>query len=180
MCNLREHIHRHKVDKNGTKFGEADEFVLHAFEAHLMAHIINYFGISSSSDYIPHECSLKWLEDNSQAIVDSILVVPETSDQVLQLSTSFIHSAFLYCDLRGAIRFEDGEHIIRHWQFWLPYFLGMGRKNYSNEATNLICNIKADFPKHIAHIAVHNRTVNTTGKPGRGKPIDQMVEHYNL
>lgn len=26
-------------------------------------------------------------------------------------------------------------------------------------------------------IATHNRTVNTTGKVGRGKPIDQLMEH---
>ena len=107
-------------------------------------------------------------------------MLSETTDKVLQLSTSFMHAAFLYYDLRQAIRYEDGEHIIRHWKLWLPYFLALGRKNYSNEAANLICNIQADFPKHIAYIAIHNRTVNTTGRTGHGKPVDQMVEHYNL
>ena len=58
----------------------------------------------------------------------------------------------------------------------------MGTKchNYATEALNLVANLKADFPKHIAYIATHNRTVNISGKPGHGKPIDQMVEHYNL
>ena len=180
ICNLREKINRHKLDKNGTKFSVADEFVLHAFQAHLLAHIYSFFGISSSADPIQHDCSPQWLQEKSQAILDAILVLDETSDKVLQFSLSFMHSAFLYHDLRHAIRYEDGEHIIRHWKLWLPYFLGMGRKNYSNEAANLICNIQADFPKHIAYIAIHNRTVNTTGIPGHGKPIDQMVEHYNL
>jgi hypothetical protein len=40
--------------------------------------------------------------------------------------------------------------------------------------------IVADFPKYIAFIATYNGTVNTENKPGRGKPIDQMMEHYNL
>ena len=91
-----------------------------------------------------------------------------------------MHAAFLYHDLRQAIRFEDGEHIVRHWKYWLPYFLGTGRKNYSCEAANLLCNLQADFPQHIAYIVMNNRTVNTTGIYGHGKPIDQMVEHYNL
>ena len=32
-------------------------------------------------------------------------------------------------------------------------------------SVNLIANIKADFPKRIAYITTHNRTVNTSGKP---------------
>ena len=35
-------------------------------------------------------------------------------------------------------------------------------------------------PRHIAYRVVHNHTVNTDGKPGHGKPVDQLVEHYNL
>ena len=45
---------------------------------------------------------------------------------------------------------------------------------------NLIANLKADFSKHIIYIATHNRTVNTSGVAGRGKAIDQFIEHYNL
>ena len=55
-----------------------------------------------------------------------------------------------------------------------------GKKNYSTEAAHLICNVLADYPKHIAYIVIHNRTVNTDSKPGNGKPIDQLLEHYNL
>lgn len=180
LCNLREHIHRQKLDKHATTFSIADEFVLHAFQAHLLAHVYTYFGITSPTDPIPHECSLQWLQDKARDIVDITLVLKETTDKVLQFSRSFMHAAFLYYDLRQAVRYEEGEHIILHWRLWLPYFLGLGKKNYSNEAANLLCNIQADFPKHIAYLVVHNRTINTSGRPGHGKPIDQMVEHYNL
>ena len=47
----------------------------------------------------------------------------------------------------------------------------------TSEAVHLIVNLTADFPKHIA---INNRTVNIHGKPGHGKPIDQLIEHYNL
>lgn len=60
---------------------------------------------------------------------------------------------------------------------------GIGSGGYHNswpldaEAVNLIANMIADYPKHIAYI---DRTVNTKGIPGHGKPVDQMIEHYNL
>lgn len=180
MCNLREQVHRVQLDKQAKSFSVADEFVLHAFKAHLLSHLLTYFGITAVDDTIQHESSLQWLQENANKIVDKTLVLIETTDKVLEFSRSFMHAAFLYYDLREAIRYEDGEHIIRHWKLWRPYFLGTGRKNYSGEAANLICNINADFPKHIAYIATHNRTVNTTGIAGCGKPVDQMVEHYNL
>lgn len=93
-----------------------------------------------------------------------------------------MHRAFLllYADLRHAIRHENGPHIVRHWKIWLPRFIGCGRKNYATESIHVLANLFANFPKHIAYIVTHNRTVNTRGKFGHGKPIDQMVEHYNL
>ena len=59
-------------------------------------------------------------------------------------------------------------------------FLATGCRNYATESVNLTANLKADFPKHISYIATHNRTVNISGIAGRGKPIDQLIEHYNL
>lgn len=53
-------------------------------------------------------------------------------------------------------------------------------KNYAVEAVKLIAHLTADYPRHISFIASHNRTVNTTGIPGNGKPLDQLMEHYVL
>ena len=86
---------------------------------------------------------------------------------------AFVHVGYSYVE---AIRWEYGPHIIRHWKWWLPRFLATGCSNYASEAVNLIA---ADYTKHIAYIATHNKTVNTKGKPGHGKPVDQMIEHYN-
>ena len=77
-------------------------------------------------------------------------------------------------------RFEDGPQITRHYKLWLPTFIGTEKRNYAVECVNVIANLTADFPKHLSYIATHNRTINTRGKVGHGKPIDQMVEHYNL
>lgn len=89
-------------------------------------------------------------------------------------------TGYLYIDLRNAIRWENGPHIITHWKLWLPRFIATGCKTYATECVHLLTHLCADLPKHLAYIAMHNRTVNVEGKPGRGKPIDQMTEHYIL
>ena len=104
----------------------------------------------------------------------------DTDDPVYNLHRNFLYQAYLYIDLREAVRWENGSHIIRHRKLWLPQFLGTGRKNYAAECVHMLANLSADFPKHLSYIVTHNRTVNVEGIPGKGKPIDQMMEHYNL
>ena len=134
---------------------------------------------SSPQDNINHEVSSQWLHTTAETLASKTIFAVEKLDDPLYLfHRSFLHLAFIYSDLRIAIRWEDGPHIIRHWKYWIPHFLGAGMKNYAHEAANLIANLKADFPAHIAYIATHNRTVNMQGKEGRGKPIDQLIEHY--
>ena len=103
-----------------------------------------------------------------------------STDPVFEMHRTFLHIAFLYVDLRDAIRYEDGPHRVRLWKLWLPRFIGTGRRNYACETIYLLANLFADLPKHMAYIVMHNRTVNLTGKLGHGKPFDQLVEHYNL
>ena len=38
---------------------------------------------------------------------------------------------------------------------------------------------QTDLVEHT-YSHVHNRTVNLSGHPGRGKPIDMAIEHHNL
>ena len=65
--------------------------------------------------------------------------------------------ACLYCDRRATIGWED-EHVICDRKTSIPRFLEVGMNNYASEAGNLIANINAGFPAHVAHIATHNRT----------------------
>ena len=102
------------------------------------------------------------------------------ADHMYNFHKSFMQMALLYEDLRDAIKHEDGPRIIQHWRIWLLYFLASKRTNYSNEAANLLANLKADFSKWLAYVVVHNRTVNSSGRPGHGKAIDMAVEHHNL
>ena len=45
---------------------------------------------------------------------------------------------------------------------------------------HLLAGLCADLPKYVAYINTHNCTINIEGKPGQGKPINQMMEHYVL
>lgn len=180
LCNIREFISRKLVTKNVKVFNVGNEFLIHTFRAHFIARICSILKISSPTDDISHTKSLQWLEGKAREIVHETIHPTTSTDPVYLKHRSFLHLAFLYIDLRTAIRWEDGPRIVRHWKLWLPRFIGTGCKNYTAEAINLIAHLQADFPKHIAYIATHNRTVNSTGKPGHGKPIDQLMEHYVL
>lgn len=180
LSNLRCLINRTLVDKSAKTFSVADEFVVHAFKAHLLAAICTHLNVSSPSEPIDHESSLEWLSSLAKSVVENHVMPKEINDPINALHRSFLYVGFLYTDLRKAIRYEEGDHIIRLWRHWAILFLGTNRKNDSAEAYNLLCNLKSTHPNHIAHIVTHNRTVNIHGKPGRGKPIDQMLEHYKL
>ena len=180
LCNVRELISRKLVTKAVKVFNVGDEFLVHTFRAHLKSRICSVLGIASASDDIPHTPSLQWLEEKAKSIVMQTIHPIRSSDPVYTRHRAFLHLGYMYVDLRHAIRWGDGPQIIRHWKLWLPRFVGAGCKNYSTEAINLIAHLEADFPRHIAYIATHNRTVSTTGKSGRGKPVDQLMEHYVL
>ena len=75
---------------------------------------------------------------------------------------------------------SDTKMVVRLWKLWVPRLIGTGRKNYAAECVHMIANLCANLPHHLVYIATHKCTVNMEGKPGRGKPSDQMVEHYNL
>ena len=180
LCNLRSRINRHLVDKLGKTFSITDEFICHAFEAHLLAAICEELNIESPDDDFSTEDGPEWLDTLAKSIVRQRMMPCETNDLMLAMHRCFLYCAFMYVDLRQAIRDEDGGQIVRYWKHWLVLFLGTNRKNYAKEALTFLTNLTSTFPAHIAYIAVNNRTVNTTGRPHHGKPIDQMLEHYNL
>ena len=181
LCNLREQLNRKQVDKAVKVFNTGDEFLLHCFKAHLKARICTLLQVSTAADKIVHECSSQWLHDTAIKLLPHTLM-PElkSEDPVYSLHRCFLHLGFLYMDLRNAIRWENGPHIIRHWKLWLPRFIATGYKIYATESVHLLASLCANLPKHIAYIATYNCTVNVEGEPGQGKPIDQMTEHYIL
>ena len=146
--------------------------MLHTFKAHLIAAMCTYLGVANQ---ILHTCSQEWLEKTAKGIVESrIMPIESIDDPLYSLHRSFLYCGFLYVDLQNVIRNEEGSDIIPLWKHWAVLFLAMNKKNYAKKAFNLLANIHATFPKHIVC------TVNMQGRKGVRKPIDQMLEHYNL
>lgn len=135
---------------------------------------------------IPDKDQFAWLQRTSGDIFDKTIRVrdppinPGDDDVVYAYHRAILNMGYLYVNLREAIRWENGPEIIKMWRYWLPHFLGGGKTNYAAEAANLLANLMVDWPPDIRHIHTHHRTVNTAGKGGHGKPIDQLVEHFNL
>ena len=147
-------------------------------KAHLQARICTLLRVNKPSESIPHEVSYQWLHDIA------VKLLPDTDAIDLKRSSASLSPhipphGIPVCRFE-VIRWENGPAVITHWKLWLPRFIATGCKNYSVESVHLLTKICADLPKHLSYIAVHNRTVNVEGKPGRGKPIDQMTEHYIL
>ena len=120
LYHLREIIRRHQVDQKGKVFSVGDEFVQHCFHAHLLANICHQLNISSPTDPIPHEITTEWLQSTAQRLLQGSIMPAESADPHYSMHRSFLYTAFLYQDIRQAVRYEEGSHIIRLWKMWLP------------------------------------------------------------
>ena len=155
-----------------------DKFLLNVFKAYFKVSIFPILNIQTSGT-ISHQASQEWLHDIAEKNVSDVLMPSWSTDPVYDFHRSFLHHIFMYISLREAIRWENRPQAVQHRKWCLPRFLATGCCNYAAESANLIANLKADFFKHISYIATHNKTVNTSGVVGRGKAIDQFIEHYN-
>ena len=124
----------------------------------------------STDDAIKHEPT------GAKAIVSKTMLPVESDDLVHALHRLILHATFLYTDLREAIRYEDGNQVLRQWRFRLIYFLGNNRLWKLSPCSAIFMPIFHS----ILHTLLLNRFVNTTGKEGHGKPLDMIVKHYNL
>lgn len=179
ISNLRQLVERFGVDQKGKIFSAGDEFIVNVFTA-IWLPVSDQLNIESLDSSIDSENSKEWLQSTAESIVRSTIMPTETADPVYAFHRSLMRASFFYVDVRNAIRFEDGQQILRLWKHWLLYFLGTDKRNYTTEAVNMLRNIVCDFLAHIAYIAVHNRGVNMSGVEGHAKPLDQLNEHYNL
>ena len=188
LCHLKNVANRKHADKGVKVFNNGDEFLSHVFQAHLLAAVMSYFKISSTDEElsVSPEDFQQWLQHQAKEIVIRTIlpcdssIDPEKDDHLYLLHRRILHLGFFYLNLRHSIRDENGPKIIAAWKYALILFLGSGRRNYATQAANFLCNLQADWSSSTAFIAIHNRTVNTSGIKGRGKPIDQQMEHYNL
>ena len=66
LCNARELVCRKLVTKAVKVFNVGDEFLLHAFRAHLRASVCSILGISSPNEDIDYTANQQWLEEKAK------------------------------------------------------------------------------------------------------------------
>ncbi len=82
----------------------------------------------------------------------------------------------VYCD---AIREGDGERVLQCWRYLLPIFKSSGRKNYSIEVLNMLCQYEFELTPRQAQELIWSRFISTHSAPGRNIPGDLHQEHLN-
>ena len=139
------------------------------------------FAPISVPDPVHHEKSLEWLSSTAKSVVEKQVMPRQSNDPINALHCSLLYVGFLYTDLRKAIRYEEGDHIIHLWKYWAILSLGIIVKT-----TLLKLQAPMQFTtyqKHIAYIVTHKKIANLYSIPGQGKPIDQVCDvtsqHYN-
>lgn len=60
LSNLRSLIRRFNVDEKVKVFSSGDEFLMHAFKAHLTTAIMQHLELNDQSAPYAHPCSLTW------------------------------------------------------------------------------------------------------------------------
>ena len=68
LCNLREIIRRTSVDKGVKNFNTGDEFLLHAFRAHLKVAVASSLTINTNGE-VDHQPTEKWLYEKAEEVV---------------------------------------------------------------------------------------------------------------
>jgi hypothetical protein len=72
--NLRELITRVQVDTGVKVFNVGDEFLLHAFKAHLTSGVLTQLQLGNSSNHIAHAKTHEWLHDTAQSLAQNLLM----------------------------------------------------------------------------------------------------------
>ena len=132
LSNLRQQIDRLGVDEKGKVFSVGDEFIIHTFQGHLSVSICEKLGLGSLDCPMPPsetEVTIEWLRETAKSIVECTIMPADSirQDPFYALHWAFIHGAFIYADLRNAIKYEDGNQIIRLWKHWLVGILSRNR-----------------------------------------------------
>ena len=98
---------------------------------------------------------------------------------MLEYGKKMLSLGCFYLELSDAIKEGDGERVLRCWRYLLPIFKSSGRKNYSVEALNMLCQYQYDFSPRLAQELIWSRFISTHSSPGRNIPEDLHQEHLN-
>ena len=159
LCNMREQIRCNQVNKDIKVFSVGDKFVVHWFKAHLSARTCTMLGLQSTSDNIPHEKSLTWLQSTAEKRVSKTLMPTHTpSSDILYSIPSSSFSTIMwshqtwewatYCETRSS-GCQDWNWAEKKTVLWSVY----------TRLPTCVRSYQAPLTSHLSFIAIYNRTV---------------------
>ncbi len=99
--------------------------------------------------------------------------------QVLEYAKRLLGLGSFYMEFTDAIKEGDGQRVLRCWRYLLPLFKSSGRKNYSIEVFNMLCQYEYNLTPRKAQELIWSRFISTHNAPGRNIPGDLHQEHLN-
>lgn len=200
LYQLRNLINRRNVVKNPEKnFNACDDFIQLVITSHILTAALEVLGMKSlsdtPSDAVIADPSSVWMELDKrrkeiltsvcESIVDQHIhfayhkVVTPAEDSVHGYSRMLMSIGCFYLEFADAIKEGDGLRVLRCWRYLLPTFKSSGRKNYSVEVLNMLCQFHHKLTPRQSAELIWSRFINVHGLPGRNIPADLYMEHLN-
>lgn len=198
MYQLRNVLHRtNVVNKPSHDFNACDDFLRLVTTSQVLYASLNTLCMNSLSDgpqNVPEPQNV-WLLDDAtrqqllhslcEKIVNNFIpfqfhnMQDTSSDNVCNYFKHLLGLGLFYIEYSDAIREGDGERILRCWRYLLVIFKNSGRKNYSLEVLNMLCQNQYKLSPRLSAELLWSRFVNVHGLPGRNIPADLHMEHLN-
>ena len=97
---------------------------------------------------------------------------------MLEYNKRLLGLGCFYLEFSNAIKEGDGERVLRCWRYLLPLFKSSGRKNYSIEVLNMLCQYEYKLTPCQAQELIWSRFISTHNS-WANIPGDLHQEHLN-
>lgn len=126
--------------------------------------------------------ALKKHEEEKHGIMEAEQLASEQSlkdDKVRNYTHQLLLMLLLRLDHNDAIKYGDGDRVIRLYKYFCLYFKVSNCPKYAFAMLRLQAQVNALLLPRLAHSLTWNRFVNHQGKPDTNHPMDLEIEHDN-
>ena len=103
----------------------------------------------------------------------------EKEDRIKNYTRQLLILLLLRADHNDAIKYGDGERVIRLYKYFCLYFKVSECPKYALAMLHLQAQVHCLLSPRLAHSLTWNRYVNHRGKPDTNHPMDLEIEHDN-
>ena len=200
LCNLRNVIDRRNISaKAADDFNACEDFFVTVVKCHIVVAAMQFFQMEAASDSPVHDLLVTDLwtksEQERKEVLDKVtrsiclnyvdvlahysLDEDVEKDGVMSYAVAVLSQGLLYMEFSDAIREGDGSRILRCWRYFMLIFKHRQRKNYCQEALNILGQYHFFLTARQSQQLIWSRCINVHGIPGRNIPCDLFLEHLN-